>query len=486
MRPSLNLLTNETVQKIIDEGFALLENPGIELHNQDGKELLLTAGAEADFGSQIVRIPEKIARSALESCPNSFALYNLRGDPVVQYGSRQVHFNPGSSALTILDRETQRAREAVTEDFIHFVKLVETLPQIDAQSTAIVCSDVTEEIKDLYRLYLALNYMSKPIVTGAFRIDTWQIMKDLLVTAAGGLTNLQKKPLAIFDVCPSPPLKWSNQTCQNLIDCARFGIPLQIVPMPMAGATSPVTLAGAVVQHAAECLSGITIAQLAGEGARIVWGGSPAIFDMKNSTTPMGAVGTWMIDVAYTQVGQALQLPTQAYLGMSDAKVVDAQCGLETSAGTILAALSGVNMVSGAGMMAFENCQSFEKLVIDADIIGMAKHLSRGIQIRDNPIALDLIREVGHPSEFIIHDHTHRWFKDEFYYPSPIIDRQTAEEWEKNGGLNSWDRAKDQVDKLVAGYGEPTLDQSTRNEMRQITTRAAQNFGMAKLPPLPR
>jgi trimethylamine--corrinoid protein Co-methyltransferase len=136
-------------------------------------------------------------------------------------------------------------------------------------------------------------------------------------------------------------------------------------------------------------------------------------------------------------------------------------------------------------MLAFENCQSFEKLVIDADIAGMAKQLSRGIQIRDDPIALDLIREVGHQSEFIIHDHTHRWFKDEFYYPSPIIDRQTTEEWERNGALTSWDRAKDQVNKLVAGYGEPTLDQSTRDEMRQITTRAAQNFGMAKLPPLP-
>ncbi len=485
MRPSLNLLTDETVQSIIDEGFALLENPGIELHNQDGMELLLAAGAEAELESQVIRIPEKIARSALESCPNSFALYNLRGDPVIQYGSRQVYFNPGSSALTILDRETRRARKAVTEDFIHFVKLVEMLPQIDAQSTAIVCSDVTEEIKDLYRLYLALNYMSKPIVTGAFRIDTWQIMKDLLVTAAGGLTNLQKMPIAIFDVCPSPPLKWSSQTCQNLIDCARFEVPLQIVPMPMAGATSPVTLAGAVVQHTAECLSEITIAQLAQEGARIVWGGSPAVFDMKNSTTPMGAVGTWMIDVAYAQVGQALQLPTQAYLGMSDAKVVDAQCGLETSAGTILATLAGVNMVSGAGMMAFENCQSFEKLVIDADIAGMAKHLSRGIQIRDDPIALDLIREVGHQSEFIIHDHTLRWFKDEFYYPSPIIDRQIAEEWERNGALTCWDRAKDQVNKLVDGYRKPTLDQSTRDELRRITTRAAQNSGMVKLPPLP-
>jgi trimethylamine--corrinoid protein Co-methyltransferase len=326
--------------------------------------------------------------------------------------------------------------------------------------------------------------MSKPIVTGAFRIDTWQVMKELLTATAGGLKKLQQKPLAIFDVCPSPPLKWSDLTCQNLIDCARTGIPSQIVSMPLAGATAPVTLAGAVVQHTAECISGITIAQLAQKGAPIVWGGSPAIFDMKHTTTPMGALGTWMIDIAYTQVGKWLKVPTHAYLGMSDAKVVDAQCGLESSGGTFFAALAGVNMVSGAGMMAFENCQSFEKLVLDAEVIGMAKHLLRGIRLRDDPIAVDLIREVGHQSDFITHDHTHRWFKEEFYYPSPVIDRQTSEDWESSGARNSWDRAKSRVDSLLDEGFEPTLDQDLRQELRQITTRAAQSFGMDQLPPL--
>ncbi len=485
MRPTVTLLTNESVNQIIEEGFALLEDPGIELHNQEAIELLLSAGAKADPDSHIVRIPERVARKALKSCPKTFSLYNLSGDPIVKYGGKEVHFDPGSAALTILDRESQRAREADTADFVHFIKLVEMLPQLDAQSTAIVCSDVPEEIGDLYRLYLALCYMSKPIVTGAFRIDTWGIMKDLLVIASGGLDNLQKKPLAIFDVCPSPPLKWSDLTCQNLIDSARHQIPSELVSMPLTGATSPVTLAGAVVQHTAECLSGITICQLAQEGAPIVWGGSPSAFDMKRGTTPMGAVGTWMIDIAYTQIGQALEMPTHSYLGMSDAKVVDTQCGLESAGGTILAALAGVNMVSGAGMMAFENCQSFEKLVIDAEIISMAKHLIQGIQIREDPIALNLIREVGHKSDFISHDHTNRWFREELCFLSPVIDRQNPEMWELNGALTCWDRAKEQVDKLVAGYKEPTLDKGIREELRRMTTSAAQTFGMDQLPPLP-
>ena len=118
-------------------------------------------------------IPEKISRAGVEKSPKSFSLFKLKKEAVVIYGQDLVHFNPESSSLTILDRQAQRAREAVTDDLIYFVKLVEMLPHLDAQSTAVVCSDVTEEIKDLYRLYLALNYMSKPIVTGAFGIKSW-------------------------------------------------------------------------------------------------------------------------------------------------------------------------------------------------------------------------------------------------------------------------------------------------------------------------
>ena len=485
MRPSIKLLDDQSVEQILSEAYALLEDPGILVENEEARSLLQEAGAREKKSAPIISIPEDLARSAVDTVPKEFILYDLNGAPAVHYGGDRVHFDPGSAALNVLDRKTQRERPPTTKDFIDFVKLVEMLPQLDAQSTAMVPGDVAEEISDLYRLYLALLYMKKPIVTGAFRVDTWHFMKEMLVTAAGGLEALQQRPVAIFDVCPSPPLKWSNLTCQNLIDCARHGIPSEMVSMPLTGATSPVTFAGAVVQHAAECLSGITISQLAREGAPIVWGGSPAAFDMRQSTTPMGAVGTWMIDSAYTQIGKSLQLPTHAYLGLSDAKAVDAQCGLESAGGTLVAVLSRVNMVSGAGMMAFENCQSFEKLIIDAEIIGMAKHFLRGLQIRQSPIALDLIREVGHDSQFITHDHTNRWFKDEFYFPGPVIDRQTPDDWEASGALTSWDRASQQVDDLLARYPGPTLSPALSSELRKIAQSAARRFGMDQLPALP-
>jgi len=485
MRPRIQFLDEDVVQQVIQEGFALLQNPGVRIHNLEAQKLLADAGAKVDFEKQVAFIPELLVNQALNSCPKEFYLFDLDGEKKVHYGGEDVHYDPGSAAITILDGKTGEQRQPVTKDFIDFVKLVETLPQLDAQSTAMICADVPEEIGDLYRLYLALNYMRKPIITGAFRKDTWWIMLEMLGVVTGGREKLQQKPIAVFDVCPSPPLLWSDLTCQNLIDCARNYIPSELVSMPLSGATAPVTLAGAVVQHTAECLSGVTICQLAQPGAPVVWGGSPSSFDMREGTTPMGAVETWMIDCAYSQIGKVLGLPTHAYLGMSDAKQVDAQCGLESMGGALLAALAGVNMVSGAGMLDFESCQSMEKLIIDAEIIGMVKRLVRGIEIHEHPIALDLIRQLGHRAEYLSQPHTLNWFKHEQYIPSRIIDRANYDVWQKRGELSAYDRAHTQVEEHLEKYQPSPISVEMKNELRNITGEAAVRFGMSNLPELP-
>ena len=481
MRPKLNLLSDELVKQIIEEGFALLMNPGIQVHNDEALSLLADAGAEVDMENKIAKIPEKIARQALDTRPSEFYLYDLDGNQVVHYGGDSVQFTPGSGGITILDSETQKQRQALTEDLVKFVKLVEMIPQVDAQSTAFITSDVPEAIGDLYRLYLALNYMRKPIITGAFEKETWWTMKDMLVAVVGSEKDLAEKPIAVFDACPSPPLKWSDITCQNLIDCAKTNIPAQLISMPMAGATSVVTIAGAVVQHTAECLSGVTINQLANPGAPIVWGGSPATFDMRKGTTPMGAVGTWMINCAYVQVGKELGMPTHSYLGMSDAKIVDAQCGLESSS-IFMAALAGANMVSGPGMMDYESCLSYEKLVIDAEILGMAKRLIAGIDGRQTPIALDIVQELGHKADYLSHPHTMKWFREELYIPSEVIDRDTLEAWEKKGSKSTWERAQDRVNSLLTQYRPSPISDEVKKELRDLTTKAANEAGMKKLP----
>ncbi len=484
MRPKLQFLNTALIDQIIAEAVELLKDPGIRVHNEEALRLLAQSGANVDMANQVARIPERLVRQSLETAPREFCLHDLDGKPAVHYGGDTVQFDPGSAALTILDRSTGEPRAPVTADFIKFVQLVEMLPQIDAHSTAMVCQDVPQEIGDLYRLYLALIYMRKPIVTGAFRKDTWWTMKDLLDAAAGGSAALAAKPVAIFDVCPSPPLLWSDLTCQNLMDCAKNGIPVQIVSMPLAGATAPVTLAAAVIQHAAECLSGVVISQLAKPAAAVVWGGSPAAFDMREGTTPMGDVGTWLIDCAYAEVGKALNIPTHAYLGMSDSKIVDAQCGFESAGGVILAALAGINMVSGAGMMDFETCQSFEKLVLDAEIIGMAKRLAGGIEAREQPIALNIMRKLGHRADYLADAHTLKWFRRELYIPSEVIDRGSFDSWKRKGSKSAFDRASERVDRLVSAYEPAVRSEKLVAELRSITTRAARSFGMENLPPL--
>jgi trimethylamine--corrinoid protein Co-methyltransferase len=170
---------------------------------------------------------------------------------------------------------------------------------------------------------------------------------------------------------------------------------------------------------------------------------------------------------------------------MSDAKVVDAQCGLESAGGTLMAMLAGINMVSGAGMLDFETCQSWEKLVIDAEIIGLAKRLAAGVDARDDPIALTLMRELGHRADYLGQLHTAKWFSKEQYIPSSVIDRGSFEAWKKKGSKTAWERARDRVDQLLLEVEPSPLSSDLRDQLRAITLDAAKRFGMDELPPLP-
>jgi trimethylamine--corrinoid protein Co-methyltransferase len=482
MRPDLQFLSQETIERIIAEAYELLSDPGIRIHSDRALRLLSDHGAEVDFEAKIAHIPADLARQAVESAPSSFHLYDGAGEPAVHYGGDEVHFDPGSAAIEILDYGAKTSRPPNTADAVRFVKLTDGLDALDAVATSIVCADVPREMADLYRLYLSLLYTGKPVVTGAFAVETWHTMKDLLVAVVGSEEALAEKPIAVFDACPSPPLSWSEITCENLMDCAAHRVPAELISMPLTGANAPVTLLGAVVQHAAENLSGVTIHQLVRPGAPIVWGGSPAAFDMRAGTTPMGAIGTMMIDCSYAEVGKHLGLPTHAYLGMSDAKLVDAQCGFESGIGAVLGALAGINMISGPGMLDFESCFSLEKLVIDAEIAGMAKRLVAGMIERERPLALDVIRAVGHSADFLSTDHTYRWFREEQYIPSSLVDRDVREAWEAKGALDANERAHQRVEELIAAYEPRELPAEAVRELKAITLHAAQAAGMDQLP----
>lgn len=486
MQPKLEILPNQLVGRILDEAFQLLIKPGIKVGSQEVRNLLTGGGALVDETLQVAHIPEALVRTALETVPHQFNLYDRRGQAMVSYGGDAVHFDPGSSGVHILDGETLEHKPSYTPDLIRIVQLAEMLPQYDAQSTAVVCNEIPKEIGDLYRLYIVLLYSNKPIVTGAFSTQTLDYMIEMLAIFADSREALRQKPQAVFDVCPSPPLIWSDFGAQNLIDLARAGVPAQIVSMPLAGAAAPVTLLGSVVQHAAECLSGITIHQLANPGAPIVWGGAPAIFDMRQVTTPMGAIETAMIDASYAQVGKSLGLPTHAYLGASDSKLVDAQAGLESGISALVGALAGINMISGAGMLDFLACQSLEKLVVDAEAIAMVQRLLDGVQPRTPSLAVALFEGIEFKGDFLKQKTTRDLFAKEQYLPSQVIDRSSRRGWQQAGALDTFQRAKIRCQQLLADYQPPELPSEKEAELREMVTHLATQAGMLELPILER
>ena len=483
MKPKITLLDQDLIARILDEAHTLLSDPGIKVQNAEARELLATAGAVVNEKTQVVQVPKSLVLMALKTVPTEFFLHDSSSHPRVHYGGDSVQFDPGSSGINILDPETLEHREAVTSDFIKIIKVVEGLGSYDAQSTAVVCSDVPKEIQDLYRLYLVLLFSQKPIVTGAFSNKNLQSMIDMLAIMSGGLDLLQKYPRAIFDVCPSPPLIWSNFGAGNLIVLARAGVPAEMVSMPIAGAAAPVTLIGSVVQHTAECLSGLTLHQLARPGSPLVWGGAPAILDMRKGSTPMGAIETAMIDCAYVQIGKTLGLPTHTYLGGTDSKLVDAQAGLESGLSVLVGALSGVNMISGAGMIDSLLCMSPEKLVIDAESIAMAHRLLRGIDTPTPTLATGFYEGINFKGgDFLKQRITMQLFQKEQYLPGPIIDRDSMRGWQASGALDAFGRAKIEVKKLVANYVRPTLDPASELSLRTLVSSFAREAGMPQLP----
>lgn len=482
MQPKIELLTQELIDRILDEAFQLMMKPGIKVQYAEARELLGSAGCEVAETHDVIRIPESVARKALETVPGQFYLYDRAGNPAVNYGGHAVHFDPGSSGVHVLDPESLEHKPSYTADLVRLVKVAEMLPQYDAQSTAVVCNEVPKEIGDLYRLYVVLMHSQKPIVTGAFTNDTLHVMIDMLAIFSGGRDALAEKPQAVFDVCPSPPLIWSKFGAGNLIELARAGIPAEIVSMPLAGAAGPVTLLGSVVQHAAECISGITIHQLAKSGSPIVWGGAPAIFDMRKGSTPMGAIETAMIDASYAQVGKSLGLPTHCYLGATESKIVDAQAGLESGMTALVGALAGVNMISGAGMLDFLACHSPEKLTIDAEAIGMARRLLDGVQARTETLATAMFEGINFKGDFLKQRITRELFAQEQYLPSDVIDRDSIRGWQQSGSPDTFARAKVRTQQLLSEYKRPQMDPALEKELVSLVESLARNAGMDTLP----
>ncbi len=482
MRPVVKFLSEELLERIVAEGRELICQLGVEIHNAPVLSMLADHGAVVDGSRKRVYFTQDIIDKSLEASPGSFRLYDSLGNEAVDLSAYNVNFTPGSAAINILDFDARASRTPKSKDYVRYAKLVAGLSHIASQSTAMIPQDVHEMISDSYRLYLSLMLCEKPVVTGAFTIEAFEVMKNLQLAVRGSERALADKPLTVFSCCPTSPLKWSDVTSQNVVDCANYSIPVEYISMPLTGFMAPVTLVGSLIQHTAETLSGLAISQLTRPGTPVLYGGSPAIFDVKYETTPMGAIGTMMIDCAYNEIGKHLGLPTQAYIGLSDSKLLDAQAGLESSMGATLAALAGINNVSGPGMLDFESCFSLEKLVLDNEICGMVFRMLRGIEPKEDFPSLPRFEELLKEEHLLISDHTRRYMKEEIYFPGPVIDRANRSRWQEEGSQTLGRRAHDEVERLIAEHEEVGLPEDVQAEMTKLMKAEAGRYGMHDLP----
>jgi trimethylamine--corrinoid protein Co-methyltransferase len=261
------------------------------------------------------------------------------------------------------------------------------------------------------------------------------------------------------------------------------GIPVEIVPVTLMGLIAPVTTVGATVFHTVDVLAGITMAQVIRPGAPVLFGGAPATFHMKVASSPMSAVEALALDAAYVAVAKALDLPCQSYMALSDGPILDAQAGAETFGSALIAALAGVNSVSGPGMLDFLLVFSLPKLVFDDEMCGQALRFVREIQPADDLPVGPLIDQLMADQHLIMADHTMAHWPSELYLPSPVVMRDNRENWLKAGGKDTYQRAADEVDRRLAAYRPVATDPAIDTELRRIITSGLES--QTELPTIP-
>jgi trimethylamine---corrinoid protein Co-methyltransferase len=468
MRPRLEVLEPSLISSIVDEAKRILAEVGMEIRGKELRTRLLDHGLKQHENGRVL-FSADVVEKAIETAPTSFILHDRDGNPHADIGGDRVHFVPGSSGLKVLDHRTGEVRLANTADFVEYIRLGDGLEHIAYLATAFSTNeDIEPQVSDAWRLRLALSNSKRPIVSGAFTEHGTERMVELMQLFRRDRNDLRQRPMSIFTITATGNFRYSEDSCQNLIDCVEAGIAVEIVPVTLMGLIAPVTPVGATVFHTVDVLAGITMAQIVRPRAPVLFGGAPATFHMKIASSPMSAIEALQLDAAYVAVAKYLGLPAQSYMALSEAKEIDAQAGAETFGSALLAALAGVNSVSGPGMLDFLLVFSLAKLVLDDELCGQALRFVRDVHPIDDLPSRALVDEVIANQHLIMAEHTTRHWPDELYLPGRVFDRDNRENWTKAGALDANRRAIAEVERRLLTYQAIETDPLAEAEMDRI------------------
>ncbi|MCK4601934.1 MAG: trimethylamine methyltransferase family protein [Phycisphaerae bacterium] len=457
-------LSDSDVTRIADAAFEVLDKSGMAVYANTAFEALQNAGAPVDEETRIVRFPRSLVEDAIASNPSSITLYSRDGaNDVVLEGSR-VHYGTGGTALYVLDPDRGHRREANISDVVLNARLIDALDNVHLHTINVFPHEVedTDDI-DVNRFYHSLNHTTKHVMGGVYSFDGCKNVVEMARMIAGGTEALRERPFVSFITLIISPFKIDDHYGEMTCYLAREGLPVVVPTEPICGTTSPITLAGNVLTHVAETLGGIATVQAVNKGAPGICGSVGSITDLKTMNHLGGPIERAMINAAVAQVAQYFKLPLYSTGGTTDAKEVNAQAAYESAMSNLLVAMSGANYIhDSAGLMEADLTVSYEKLVVDNEILGMCQRVLRGIEVNDDTLATDLMIEKGPGKDYLVEDHTIRHMRGEFYMPD-LANRQKRED--DTGLEDAVSRAKMLVHRIRKTKPENRLENTVRRRI---------------------
>ncbi|MFC2075546.1 trimethylamine methyltransferase family protein [candidate division KSB1 bacterium] len=461
----LKLLTDDNIADIHSAALRILQEIGIKVPHDQALRIYRDGGASVDSAENIVRISRGMVETALAETPAEILLCGRDESNDLLLAGNNVYAGTGGAELSVLDLDTGILRPSTLKDVAGLARLVDALEHIDFYIRPVVARDIPQDKLDINKYYASLANTSKHVMGNVYHPEKVGEVLNLAALLVGGRPQLRQRPIVSFITSwMSSPLTLNPDVTDILIEIVRQGMPVALSSVAIMGLTSPVTMAGNLSLTHAEQLSGIVLCQLVNPGAPVIYGGCPAVADMRDASFCPGSIERQILNAAVTQLARHVKVPNYNLAGVTDSKIPDVQAGYEKAFGICLAALAGSNYIHHAAGR-IKDGVAYEQYVIDNEIIGMAKRVLRGIRVDDDTLALDQIRAVGHGGTFIDREHTVKHFRDEFFTPS-LSDRNRREDWEKLGSKDGRERARTEATRILIEHQPLPIPMEIDREIR--------------------
>ena len=449
----LSLLSDEKKAAVYEAALRIIDEIGMRVHHAAARELLVEAGATLE-GDDLVHIPRALVERARETVPSLVRVFDRTGELSMELGGYTSYFGTGSDLMNIYDLETGERRRSLLADVRRAARLCDALPNIDFVMSSAYPSDVDPHRSYLESFRAMASNTTKPMVVTAENAGDLEVMWRAAGELRGGAEKLRAKPYFVMYGEPSSPLEHPADSLEKLLFCADRGIPAIYSPAPLAGATAPITVAGHIAQGVAESLFGMVIHQVRRPGSPFLFGIGPAVLDMATAQSSYNAPEYLMTYLGAVEMAKWLDIPNWGYAGTSDSQVVDAQAGMEVAELTILSLQAGSNLNHDTGYLDFGLAGALEQIVIVDELISMNRRLFAGIEVNDDTLALDVVRQVGAGGDFLSTKHTNAHLRSAQWRPT-ILNRKSYERWLADGGLDLRERARRKALDLLTTH-EPT------------------------------